>query len=451
MGNWKVGIVGGGPGGLMTAYCLQKHATEPFAATIFEASARLGGKILTNRFSRSAANYEAGAAELYDYSPVGEDSLRELVAELGLAASPMRGSSVIMNHRVLSNLDDVRDHLGPHSCEALRAFDRLARDRVSPQEFYHSDDQSGTYQEPPGGRFDAFLASIPEPATRRYVENMIHSDLATEPEKTSVVYGLHNYLMNDPTYMHLYSIEGGNELLPRELAARVRAAKRLEHTATGVSRTGEGKLTVASTHRGHSRQDEFDFVVLAIPNNYLPSIAYGGDLLAGAMKQHQAHYDHPAHYLRITVLFDRPFWRGTFADSYCMLDRFGGCCLYDESSREPGATHSVLGWLIGGEAARQMSEQSDEQLIAAVLDSLPESLTHGRQFFVEGRIHRWVGAVNAIPGGIVQRSLDRRHQPEPFEHPNLFLVGDYLFDSTLNGVLDSAEYVASWIAARMTD
>jgi hypothetical protein len=26
-------------------------------------------------------------------------------------------------------------------------------------------------------------------------------------------------------------------------------------------------------------------------------------------------------------------------------------------------------------------------------------------------------------------------------------VGDYLFDTTLNGVLDSAEHAASWLAA----
>jgi hypothetical protein len=35
--------------------------------------------------------------------------------------------------------------------------------------------------------------------------------------------------------------------------------------------------------------------------------------------------------------------------------------------------------------------------------------------------------------------------------PDLFVVGDYLFDSTLNGVLDSADYVASWLAALMTE
>ena len=32
-------------------------------------------------------------------------------------------------------------------------------------------------------------------------------------------------------------------------------------------------------------------------------------------------------------------------------------------------------------------------------------------------------------------------------NPHLFVVGDYLYDSTLNGVLDSAEHVAGWLAA----
>src|SRR5690349_5343765 len=97
MTRWRVGIVGGGPGGLMTAYCLQKHAHVPFRATIFEASPRLGGKILTGQFACAAVTYEAGAAELYDYSLVGADPLRELVAELGLATTPMEGNKVIVN------------------------------------------------------------------------------------------------------------------------------------------------------------------------------------------------------------------------------------------------------------------------------------------------------------------------------------------------------------------
>jgi monoamine oxidase len=210
-------------------------------------------------------------------------------------------------------------------------------------------------------------------------------------------------------------------------------------------------LQVTSFHNDIERCDEFDFVVVALPHNRLKSIEYRGERLAAAMDRHHAWYDYPAHYLRITILFERPFWRDAFNDSYWMLDRFGGCCLYDESSRDPHSEHGVLGWLLGGDAAREMAALSDEDLIAAALDSLPEFLAHGRHGFLEGRVHRWVAAVNAMPGGAEAKNHDRRHQIEPVEHGNLFVVGDYLFDSTLNGVLDSAEYVAAWLAGTMAD
>ncbi|MBA4191935.1 MAG: amine oxidase [Planctomycetaceae bacterium] len=452
MDRLKVGIVGGGPGGLMTAYCLQKIAPVPYSATLFEASSRLGGKILTPQFDSAKARYEAGAAELYDYSPVDDDPLRDLVAELGLSVCPMRGSAVIVNHRTLANLEDVRDALGPNAREALAHFDRVAKDRITPREFYNSNepDASGPGLAACHG-FDSVLNEIPEPAARQFVESMIHSDLATEPKHTSAAYGLHNYLMNDPAYMELYSIEGGNERLPRELAARLHATILLECAVTEIAKADNHKLAVTSKQHGELRRDEFDFVVIALPNYFLPTLAFREARLTDAIRRHHAHYDHPAHYLRITILFDRPFWHGLLNDSYWMLDSFGGCCLYDESSREPGSPHSVLGWLLAGEAARKMSELPDEQLIAEALDSLPDFLAHGRGHFREARVHRWVGAVSAMPGGVVQQPLDQRHQPEPVEHPNLFLVGDYLFDSTLNGVLDSAEYVAGWIGASMSE
>ncbi len=448
---WNVGIIGGGPGGLMTAYALQKLANAPVRMTLFEASSRLGGKILTPRFQTAPVRYEAGAAEFYDYSNLDDDPLKELIAELGLSISPMGGSAVIMNHQILSNLDDIRDQLGEPACIALREFDRMAKDSVTPQEFYASDYPEGTYQEPDRRRFDAVLASVKEPQARHYLENLIHSDLATEPNQTSPSYGMQNYVMNDPVYMRLYGIEGGNERLPQELAARLDALIRLEHQVTGISKTAAGKLRITSVHQRQTLHDDFDFVVLALPHNHLPAVAFHGGRLAAAIDQHHAYYNHPAHYLRITILFERPFWRQTLTDSYWMLDRFGGCCLYDESSREPGSTHGVLGWLLGGTAAREMSLLSDQQLIDEALASLPDCLAEGRPFFLEGRVHRWVGAVNAIPGGIVPQNLDRRHQPEPAEHPNLFLVGDYLYDSTVNGVLDSAEYVAAWIAGLLAD
>jgi monoamine oxidase len=449
--NWNIGIVGGGPGGLMTAYALQKQADRPLNMTLFEASNRIGGKILTRRFHNSSIRYEAGAAEFYDYSQFDEDPLKELVTELGLSVSPMAGSAVISNNQVLANLDSIRSHLGTRAYESLLRFDKRARDQITPQEFYKADYPDGSPLKPDSLRFDSLLAEIDEPATRRYVETLIHSDLATEPNQTSISYGLQNYLMNDGKYMQLYSIEGGNELLPQALASRIDAEFLLNHTVSYIAKSTTGTWVIQSCHQGVIQQGEFDFVVVALPHNQVMSVNYGGEKLAAAIRQHHEYYHYPAHYLRVTILFDQPFWRGALTDSFWMIDHFGGCCLYDESSREPESQRGVLGWLLAGSAAAEMSELDDAQLIQQALDSLPDFLPEGRKHFVEGHVHRWLGAVNAMPGGLVQLPYDQRHQPEPEEHPGLFMVGDYLFDSTLNGVLDSANYVAAWIAANIAD
>ncbi len=95
----------------------------------------------------------------------------------------------------------------------------------------------------------------------------------------------------------------------------------------------------------------FDAVVLALPLQHLTRIGSDDDTLAAALAAHCGQFDHPAHYLRVTALFDEPFWQGRIDGGYLMLDAFGGCCLYDESARDPEPRHGVLGWLLGGSAA----------------------------------------------------------------------------------------------------
>jgi hypothetical protein len=95
-----------------------------------------------------------------------------------------------------------------------------------------------------------------------------------------------------------------------------------------------------------------------------------------------------------------------------------------------------------------MASWPDDQLVAAALDALPPPLDACRSHVLETRVHRWIGAVSAVPGGWKPLPVAARHRPAS-EEPALFVVGDYLFDSTLNGVLDSAEYVAGWVAAEL--
>lgn len=82
-------IVGGGPGGLMSAWYLKKKLGELCRITIFEATDRIGGKVVSRRFDSSPAMYEAGVAEIYDYSMTGPDPLRELIQHFGLQTIPM--------------------------------------------------------------------------------------------------------------------------------------------------------------------------------------------------------------------------------------------------------------------------------------------------------------------------------------------------------------------------
>jgi monoamine oxidase len=448
----RVAIIGGGPGGLMTAYQLQQRCSTPFETTIYEASGRLGGKVLTPRFAAADVSYEAGAAELYDYSHVGEDPLRELVQRLGLKTRPMNGASILLQDQVLADLEDVGRIHGEATQRALMEFDTRAKRWMNPQEFYDSDWRESNVDPMAHKTFEEEIAQVPDATARQFLRTMVHSDVATEPHCTSASYGLQNYLMNDPAYMTLYSIEGGVERLTQELAARVNATVRLHQPVVRVERCGQ-LLQVSSRPivdgQATLMTEEFDFVAVALPNYFLPAVEWAGEPLGEAMRRHHIHYDYPAHYLRISVLFREVFWRDHLKDSYFMLDAFGGCCLYDESSRGGSGDSGVLGWLLAGDAAMTASNRTDDELIAMVLDSLPAAMQQGREMFVEGRVHRWIGAVNGLPGGKPALDMESRHTPE-LTIPNLFVVGDYLFDSTLNGVLDSADYVAESIAEEMS-
>jgi protoporphyrinogen oxidase len=439
----KIAIIGGGPGGLMTAYQLQQRCPVPFEVTIYEASSRLGGKIVTGVFASASVAYEAGAAELYDYSELGEDPLRNLVARLALKTQPMGGRSVILDGHVLHDIDDVGRVYGEPARKALEDFDAHARQWMSPEEYYESDWSESAAG--PAASFEDELENVPDPAARRYLRTLVHSDLATEPHRTSAAYGLQNYLMNFPEYMRLYTIEGGIERLPQELAARVDARILLDEPVLRVERTRAETLRVTSRRDGAAVSEEYDFVVVALPNDCLPSIEWGGDALDRAMRRHIVRHDHPAHYLRVSVLFREIFWHDFLKESYVMLEAFGGCCLYDESSRNGCRSHGVLSWLLAGDAATLACNSTDAELMESVLDSLPAPLQHGRTLAVEGRVHRWIGAVNGLPAGTSGEDMESRHVPQAGWH-DLFVVGDYLFDSTINGVLDSADYVAEWLA-----
>ena len=127
----RIAIIGGGPGGLMTAYRLQQRAQLPCEITIFEASERLGGKLRTLRFENAPLSYEAGAAELYDYSDTGPDPLREMVQQFGLTTRPMAGRTCAMGDLLIEDEHSLLQHFGQATFDAVRGCDAKPPQRSS--------------------------------------------------------------------------------------------------------------------------------------------------------------------------------------------------------------------------------------------------------------------------------------------------------------------------------
>jgi monoamine oxidase len=444
----RVAIVGGGPSGLMTARFLEETIPD-VRITIYEASERLGGKLQTRRFDAAPALYEAGVAECYDYSAFGPDPLKSLVTALGLTPVPTHSTAVAIDGHITATDDELERAFGSGTVRAVHDLHARAR-AVLPtsrwaRPFAPSDNDHPWARRTAAELFD----EVGDRAARKYVQVAAHSDLATEPHLVNGLVGLRNVLKGVPGYGAQYSIAGGMEQLPRALASRLaRTRFELGARVESLARRDDGSYRLTTRVAARRNDQQADVVVLALPYIDLLSIEMADDDLRRAFTAHVARYDAPGHYLRVSILFDRPFWRTAFTGSWLLLDAFGGCCVYDETSRL-GGHHAVLGWLLAGTPALSLCNADDATLIGRALESLPGDLAREAYLsFVEGKVHRWAGGVSGQPGGFPIRDACTAHRPAAASHPGVFVVGDYLFDSTLNGVLRSARLVTHLIDSR---
>ncbi len=436
----ELAIVGGGPGGLMAAWYLRKKLPGLCKVTIFEASDRVGGKIVTRTFDTAPAMYEAGVAELYDYSMIGPDPLRELVQHFGFQTIPMDAEQVVMDGELLDDVPGMRRKYGAKTAAAIEAFRERCTEVMTPAQYYEG---VGAQDNEHPWAFvkceDLLDREVPDPVAKRFFKVMARSDIATESHLTNGLNALKNFLMDIDGYIGLYSIQNGNEKLIEGLLSEIDAKIELNHRVIKVGKNDRGRYSINMMNGKGPETRDFDIVLMCLPHNWLATVQWEGEKLRKAMVKHVAYFDRPAHYLRVAVLFDKPFWGDKVPGSWFMSETFGGCCVYVEGSRHDVGKYGVLNWLIPGADALAFSNVPDDQLIELALKSLPAELGDAREHFLEGKVHRWMSSVNAIPGGLPVRDVLTNHRPEPKEHPGFVVVGDYLFDSTLNGLLDSSD------------
>lgn len=446
----NLAIVGGGPGGLMSAWYLKRKLGDLCRITIFEASDRLGGKIVTRKFDSAPAMYEAGVAEIYDYSMTGPDPLRELVQHFGLQTIPMDAEQVQFGGELLDDVAGMRRKYGAKTAAAIEAFRKRCSEMMSPIEYYegvgaHDNENPWAYKTAE----QVLDEEVEDETAKRFFKVMARSDIATESHNTNGLNALKNYLMDVDGYIGLYSIQNGNEQLIDCLQSEVNADIQLHHRVLTVGKAPTGRYQLKMMNGKGPETRDFDLVLMCLPHSWLATMGWEGEQLRRSMVKHVSYFDRPAHYLRVSILFDTPFWGEKISGAWFMSEAFGGCCVYNEGARHDVGKHGVLNWLIPGSDALAFANLSDQELIDAALKSLPASLGDARSHFMEGKIHRWLSSVNAMPGGLPVRDVMTNHRPEPKEHPGIVVVGDYLFDSTLNGLLDSSDAATDIILTEM--
>lgn len=447
----RIAIVGGGPGGLFAAHLLQTKCAGLCMWTIIEASNRLGGKIRTERFDTAPLTFEAGVAELYGYGHIGSDPMLALVRKLKLKTIPMRGPTLIFGDRIMRNDREIKTHLGDDALAEINRFIQLCEDQMDPVDYY--DSHHGFDNAHPWSNMslrELLDTQFTNENARRYIEVMIHSDTATEPHLTSALNGLKNVLMDDRDFLRYYTITGGIEQLIDRLKATLHCKVQYDTVVTKIGKRADDAWEVTVTQKGKSRTDIYDMVVCALPNNWLERIEWGDKPLRMAMQKHLAHHDYPAHYLRVSLLFRSRPWDDVIPGEYWITDAFGGACVYNETARHPAnGEHGVLSWLIAGNAALVLAGMSDAELAGLCLESLPVELATGTPEMLEVKVHRWASAVNALPGGRPVKEMQARHAPASADYAGLYVCGDYMFDSTINGTFDSADFVTDLILTKL--
>jgi hypothetical protein len=290
--------------------------------------------------------------------------------------------------------------------------------------------------------FQSVLDKIPDPRIRHFVQISTNCDLAVDPQLTNGLFGLDNMFLDLPLmegkYCQIYSVVGGIQRIVDVIVPRIDAQLRLEDRALAVEKDGD-------RFRVHSARssDSFDTLVLALPIDRLSRLSFGGRL-GDQVARHLQLYGVLGHYLRCTLFFEEPFWRRRLGGHFFQTEDFGGSTVYDEGARFGSGSRGVLSFLTAGSEALALDRLEDAAIAERALAAAARLAAPSR--LIGAKVSRWIDTVNAQPGGLPIREESSRHFIDEND-PELLVVGDYLYDSTVNGAFLSARMIAQILAA----
>lgn len=452
-------VIGGGFTGLSAAYLLGLDLKGSARVVVLEGDKRPGGSVRTGMFERHGVPYDAGAAEIYDIAGSG---LSMLIRDLGLPTVRLDATPwfFLQDGSVLRSERDFVKTFGRDGVDSLSRFWRRGMGLRPFNSFLGSGGVADNRHPWSRKSFAQVLEEeIPNEKVRKLTQIQAHSDIAAEPRDTNGVFAFDNLLIDHPGYCWLKAIDGGNEQLVSRLAARVDAqnggpgsAVWTSSRVSSVTCLQDGSFSVEFDRSGARQELLANFVVVALTPRDVRTIEWRPASVAESVRRHLEHHDVSTHYLRVTILTPDRRWKDVAQEDYFITDAFDGVTVYDQSRFVPrDKPYGIMSWLLAGKSAADMSRLSDTEVCLRIRVAMPPILSRvmggARGAPIDCKVDRYMNSVSRQPGGIPILADSQKHTP--CSPKNLIFTGDYLYDSTLHGCLESATVASEMISTAL--
>ena len=337
-GGEVVVVVGAGIAGASAAHWL---ADEGYQVVVLEARSRVGGRLYSQRPEGWPVPVEHGASWVHD---VAASDLTELLAADGIATVPFAYDDVVLGADGGMADDDFTDGVDDAIEAAIEWADRLDGD-VS---LAAAIEQSGVAADLQPGALDHFLRTE------------LTTEYGADADEVSAWWGTDEGSEGDDVL-----VVGGYDGIVHTLLDGLDV--RLEQSVAGVE-YGDDGVTVTITD---GQRVEADRVIVTVPLGVLQAgvITFEPPLPAA----HRAAIDSLAMGLldKVWLRWEEPWWTET-SQQWTRLPAEGeqAPSFAEWFNLAAVSGEPVLLGLIGGAEAREWSQRSDEEVLAAALASL---------------------------------------------------------------------------------
>jgi monoamine oxidase len=366
----RIAIVGAGIAGLHAAHVLAKGGLR---ADVYEAGARVGGRILTLRNIVAPGLYTEAGGEFIDST---HTDMLSLAREMGLAIKDGLGpehSSLIDNAwlfggrprseaEVAAAVRDLTagiqiDIGGLPDDISAGATGRVAElDRMSLEEYFDRRGVTGWLRDL---LIAAYVSEFGLDAGRQSCLNLLTLVSLDVTDGRFRIFGDSD---------ERFRIEGGNQALTDALAARYESSLRLNHRLEAIGADGEG-YRLSFQGPGGAVERPADAVILALPFTLLRSVDFRLEL-PGAKRKCIAELDYGTNSKLFLGFSSRPWRKAGFSGSFFTDQSIQ--CGWDHTKVQPGPSGGITifqGGTAGMELARGgPAAQADE--MSATLDQV---------------------------------------------------------------------------------